>query len=52
MMANHITSEIEEWSTFFKLAGHMPLEFYSARTVFDDFEARKSVAGICTKTDK
>ena len=52
MVCNNLKPEIEEWGTFFKFIGNMPLEFFSKNTIFDDVEARKSCFGIITGTDK
>jgi hypothetical protein len=52
ILAHHVTFDVQEWTTLFKLIGNMPLEFFSAKTLFDDVEARKSTATILSVLDK
>lgn len=52
MVANHLMPDVEDWTCFFKLVGNMPIEFFSAKTIFDDAEGRKSTQIILNVTDK
>lgn len=51
MIANHITPEIEDYSTMFKLIGQMPLEFFSTKTIMDDKDARNSIKLMSAKIE-
>jgi hypothetical protein len=42
MLANHL-SDLQDFTVFFKLMGHMPIEFFSTLTVFNDIQARQSI---------
>lgn len=51
MIANHITPEIEDYSTLFKLIGQMPLEFFSTKTIMDDKDARNYIKLMTVKIE-
>ena len=38
--------QLLDWTTFFTVIGHFPLEFFSTRTVLTDDEGLSSAAGL------